>query len=183
MESTTTIPGCTFSMWRKMLSSEVSHTMKRLSEPRPRRSARSLSCVALSSPDAYSIVFERIESRFCSTKVDLPTPGSPPMSTIAPGTRPPPSTRLSSFEGNLIRGCSVVEIALSGMACEVPEATGDGEREAPDADVTGTDSSTIVFHAPQAGQRPAHLGESAPHSLQNHTLLYLLLAISSGDKL
>ncbi len=26
-----------------------------------------------------------------------------------------------------------------------------------------TFSSTMVFHWPQAGQRPTHLGESAPH--------------------
>ena len=26
--------------------------------------------------------------------------------------------------------------------------------------------STILFHAPQAGQRPAHLGVSLPHSVQ-----------------
>ena len=82
-----------------------------------------------------------------------------------------------------MRGCSVVEMALSGTACEVPVATGEGEREVPEAVATGTDYSTIVFHAPQAGQRPAHLGESAPHSLQNHTDLYLALAITSSDKL
>ena len=31
-----------------------------------------------------------------------------------------------------------------------------------------TRSSTIVFHAPHSGQRPAHLGDSAPHCEQNH---------------
>ena len=31
-----------------------------------------------------------------------------------------------------------------------------------------TRSSTIVFHAPQSGQRPTHLGELPPHSEQNH---------------
>ena len=30
-----------------------------------------------------------------------------------------------------------------------------------------TVSSTIVFHSPQAGQRPIHLGASFPHEVQN----------------
>ena len=29
-----------------------------------------------------------------------------------------------------------------------------------------TACSTMLFHAPQAGQRPAHLGVSLPHSVQ-----------------
>ena len=32
----------------------------------------------------------------CNSSVDLPMPGSPPSSTIEPGTMPPPSTRSSS---------------------------------------------------------------------------------------
>ena len=38
----------------------------------------------------------------------MPTPGSPANSTTEPGTRPPPSTRLSSWEGSWIRGWSPV---------------------------------------------------------------------------
>lgn len=34
----------------------------------------------------------------------------------------------------------------------------------------GTRSSTIVFHSPQAGHLPAHLGDSAPQLLQNHAV-------------
>ncbi len=158
-----------------MLSSEVSQATKRLSEPRPRRSARILSCVALSSPDAYRMVFVFMASRFWSTRVDLPTPGSPPMSTMAPGTSPPPSTRLSSPEGSLMRGCSSARISLRATASALRPATGDGERRGADA---ATRSSTSVFHAPHDGQRPAHLGESAPHSLQYHSVLYLVFAIS-----
>ncbi len=30
----------------------------------------------------------------------------------------------------------------------------------------GSGRSTTVFHAPQAGQRPAHFGVSLPHSVQ-----------------
>ena len=50
MESTTSISGWTWSMCWKMFSSDVSQTMNRLSDPRPMRSARSFSWVALSSP-------------------------------------------------------------------------------------------------------------------------------------
>ena len=31
--------------------------------------------------------------------------------------------------------------------------------------------STMVFHSPQAGQRPIHFGLSLPHEVQNHTVL------------
>jgi hypothetical protein len=41
-----------------------------------------------------------------------------------------------------------------------------------------TVSSTIVFHSPQAGQRPIHLGLSLPHALQNHTVFVLTVAIA-----
>ena len=35
----------------------------------------------------------------------------------------------------------------------------------------------MVFHAPHDGQRPIHLGLSAPHSLQNQEI-FVLVAIS-----
>ena len=38
--------------------------------------------------------FSGMRSTVCSTRVDLPMPGSPPISTREPCTRPPPSTRL-----------------------------------------------------------------------------------------
>jgi len=31
----------------------------------------------------------------------------------------------------------------------------------------------MVFHSPQAGQRPSHLGLSFPHEVQNHTVFSL----------
>ncbi len=37
-----------------------------------------------------------ISTATCSINVDLPMPGSPPNSTIEPGTMPPPSTRANS---------------------------------------------------------------------------------------
>ena len=44
-----------------------------------------------------------------------------------------------------------------------------------------TVNSFIVFHWPQLGQRPTHLGDSCPHSEQTYTVLFL--AMSVVDKL
>lgn len=41
-----------------------------------------------------------------------------------------------------------------------------------------TFSSTMVFHWPQAGQRPTHFGESAPHEVQNHIVRCCFFAMS-----
>lgn len=54
-------------------------------------------------------------------------------------------------------------------------ATGDGERDG----VEATFSSTIEFHAPQAGHRPSQRSDSLPHWLHSHTDLYLVLAIEA----
>lgn len=105
-------------------------------------------------------------------------PGSPPTSTIDPGTRPPPSTRFSSSEGICMRGSSVVSISetfctrLAGVSPRCFSAFTDDE-------VTVTRSSTIVFQAPHDGHRPSHFGESAPHSEQNHTVFCFAFAIYS----
>lgn len=147
------------------------------------RSARILSCVVDSSPEAYRMVRDLMERRFWSTRVDLPTPGSPPMSTMAPGTRPPPSTRLSSADGSLMRGRSETAIWLSGVATErVPsEATGDGERDG----LAATFSSMRVFHSPHEGHLPSQRDVVAPHDVQAQMDLYLALAMSeeSGAEL
>ena len=39
-------------------------------------------------------------------------------------------------------------------------------RPFPAADAFGAACSTMEFHAPQAGQRPAHFAVSLPHSVQ-----------------
>ena len=57
------------------------------------------------------------------------------------------------------------------------------ERDAPGAPESSSPfrgvmrSSTMVFHAPHDGQRPSHLGESAPHSVQNHMVFSFDFAI------
>ena len=174
IESTTSISGFISSIWENIFSSDVSPTMNTLSLPRPIRSARSLSCVGLSSPDTYSILRERMESRFCNTSVDFPTPGSPPSSTMEPFTSPPPSTRFSSLLGIGMRGSSIALMSLTarGTAFSLPL------RDVAEGLVAAsTFSSTMVFHSPQAGQRPVHLAESAPHDEQNHIVFCLVLAI------
>ncbi len=92
------------------------------------------------------------------------------MSTMLPGTSPPPSTRLSSPLGNLMRGMS------SALTCEI--FTGATLRR-PSSVVTdtaarlflgATGSSIIVFHSPQAGQRPTHFDDSLPQFLQKYVV-------------
>ena len=46
-----------------------------------------------------------------------------------------------------------------------------------------TRSSTIVFHCPHSGQRPAHLGDWAPHCEQNHADLIVLAICGVGYKM
>ena len=47
---------------------------------------------------------EETDNVTCNSRVLLPTPGSPPMSTMDPGTTPPPSTRPSSAPPGPLRG-------------------------------------------------------------------------------
>ncbi len=51
-----------------------------------------------SSPHTYKTLDSRSAraAAACSSRVDLPMPGSPPMSTSDPWTSPPPSTRSNS---------------------------------------------------------------------------------------
>lgn len=99
----------------------------------------------------------------------FPIPGSPPTRTRDPGTRPPPRTRSSSpipvlTRGSLASGTSVMG---RGTAEEAdPERTllarGDSKT-----------SSTNVFHSPQDGHFPIHLGELCPQFWQTYWTLAL----------
>jgi hypothetical protein len=89
------------------------------------------------------------DRRTCSSKVDLPTPGSPPSNVTEPGTKPPPSTRSSS--------ASPVDAAPPPRDRRRSRATGStaGGRPIPraagDPARSPTTSSTREFHAPQVG--------------------------------
>ncbi len=88
-------------------------------------------------------------------------PGSPPSSTTAPGTSPPPSTRSSSARPVGIRSTLFAWTPASGTIAErAPETV--SKRF---AGGVATDS-TSVFHVPQCGHWPCHLGDCPPHSVQ-----------------
>ena len=125
IESTTSAAGRSRTTAAKIASSRVAEYTITPSAWTPKRSAREASCSTLSSPDAYKTLApapgpapspaasvpapsppaKKTPPRArappsrpatCSASVLLPTPGSPPMSSIAPGATPPPSTRSTS---------------------------------------------------------------------------------------
>src|SRR5262249_4693431 len=96
--------------------------------------------------------------------VDLPTPGSPPNSTSAPATTPPPRTRSNSAIPVDSRGASTPVISLNRMGTE----SQDGGASAATA---LTRSSTKVFHCWQEGQWPIHFGDVWPHCWQAYCVL------------
>src|SRR5690606_21310314 len=115
----------------------------------------------------------------CSRMVDLPMPGSPPISTTEPSTRPPPSTRSNSPEAVEKRGTSstltsarVLRLAWSPAQPARPEGGA-----APSMMV-----STRVFQAPQSPHWPAHLGKVEPHSVQPYMRLALAIGNSASGK-
>src|SRR5438046_8639674 len=132
------------------------------------RTARRRICSGDSSPDTYSVGTPALSSRaaHCSSRVDFPMPGSPPTSTTDPGTMPPPNTKSNSSRPvfHLARAPLVrADKRTGGLAdaCRACLTARPPERP--------TASSTSVFHAPQASQRPAHFGCSAPQSVQRNT--------------
>jgi hypothetical protein len=73
-----------------------------------------------------------------------------------------------------IRGSSTASISLTGRGFDLPFVDNGTDAEG----VAGpTFSSTMVFQAPQAGHLPTHLGESAPHEVQNHMVFIDFFAI------
>ena len=98
-ESTTTSVGLTSSMWPSAVCRSDSAARYTSSWSQPVRSARIRIWPADSSPDRYS-ARRPLSAQRCATsssRVDLPTPGSPARSVTEPGTMPPPSTRSSSL--------------------------------------------------------------------------------------
>ena len=130
----------------------------------PSRCARRATCCADSSPDTYSTLrFFAIRATVCSSSVDLPMPGSPPNKITAPSTSPPPSTRSSSPMPVGSRGTSAAVTLESSCTCVV-SAAHDWKRA-----FFGSGAampSCKVFHSPQCGHLPCHLGTVPPHSVQ-----------------
>ena len=96
-----------------------------------------------------------------SSNVDLPMPGSPPISTAEPGTRPPPVARSnSSMRVRRRSAASAVPVRPTKSSLRPlppPRPLGAASRGA---------SSVIEFQAPQASQRPLHLVWLAPQAWQ-----------------
>ena len=79
------------------LPNDVSASTCKLSPDKPSRRARWLTWRRDSSPVAYRTAIPPSNLLLiCCSSVDLPTPGSPPSSTTAPGTSPPPKTLSNS---------------------------------------------------------------------------------------
>src|SRR6266536_6415789 len=101
----------------------------------------------------------------CSSRVDLPIPGSPPSKTTPPATSPPPSTRSNSSIPVASRGLSSVSTLASGRTALDPPVSA-AKREAGAAAI----ASTSVFHAPQCGHCPCHLLLWPPHSVHAYAV-------------
>src|SRR5262249_4716092 len=94
--------------------------------------------------------------------VDLPTPGSPPMSSAEPGTKPPPATRSNSAVPVMRRGGSLSTVFRSSNAILRPRLRGPALLPSGRA----VSSSVIVFQPPHASHLPAHLDVTFPHDWQ-----------------
>src|ERR1041385_4160227 len=127
-----------------------------------------------SSPETYSVEWPAAPSlaASCRSKVGLPIPGSPPMSTIEPGTTPPPRTKSSSCIPDDQRVISVPVTSRRRVATATlppPARPFDPFRRRSDPELAAfaaIGSSTSVFHSPQASHLPCHFAYDAPHSEQ-----------------
>ena len=148
----------------RMRSSAVSATSLSPSVPTPSRRARSATWRTDSSPVAYSTAWSRASAAaHCRSSVDLPMPGSPPISVTDPGTRPPPSTRSNSAKpvamrvsgsvtscaiaaGPLAAGC----LAPAGCRARAPRRRA---RACSTRRRTGTGRSTVVHRHRRTSRR------------------------------
>ena len=109
-----------------------------------------------------------------SSSVDLPMPGSPPTSTIEPGHDAAAEHEVELVDARLpaprFGAAHVAQPRRRPRRCRPRRACACRRRAAlapPVAHGFGAAiSSTSVFHSPHTSQRPAHLGWSAPHSVQ-----------------
>ena len=186
MESMTTIRGLSVSIALSICSRLVSH--RNFSSPvtGPMRLALILICFRDSSPEMYRTRCPAPARclHTWSRRVDFPMPGSPPTNTREPATIPSPSTRSSSPKPVDTRSCSSMSISDSrdGLAAGIadfwlPEARRPNPPWLPADFETG--SSTMEFHALQAGHCPIHLDDSYPHSLQKNAVVLAFAMIAS----
>ena len=98
------------------------------------------------------------------SRVDLPIPGSPPISTTEPLTSPPPSTRSSSGSpvGTPLSAAASTSERVRTRLREASPAY-PANRGLPPASAS---PSSRVFQAWHSGHWPAHLESRAPHPEQ-----------------
>ena len=168
MESTINKSGFDSRTWLKITSRFVSVTnsssLGRSLVPLKRRVARILICLSDSSPETYSTRCTfAISIAICSINVDLPMPGSPPTSTMEPGTIPPPSTRANSPMGRWTRSSASPLTSEMGRGSERPVSP--RTLTAPFF-ATGSSwitSSTMLSNAPHCGHLPMYEADTRPH--------------------
>ena len=126
------------------------------------RSARNFICCSDSSPVTYKTLGPCKESATCSNNVDLPIPGSPPISTKLPGTIPPPNTRLNSGSEQINFGVfsKVTSASNLGFTCDLVLDL--SFQTSAGCVFVSINSSTKVFHSSHEGHFPSHLGVECP---------------------
>ncbi len=153
----------------------VSANACRLSSGRSRRTARPATCASDSSPVTYSAgKLADIFASACNSRVDLPMPGSPPTSTTAPSTSPPPSTRSNSPMPVLTRASSLWRTSLSAVIFGASALPAQPLRRVAGGPAAASSAIWVsVFQALHSPHCPCHLLNSAPHSLQTYAVLAL----------
>ena len=151
MESTITHTG--FKSFKALItsSSREAERMSIFSSDIPSLSARERICEADSSPETYrTLPFVSINAAVCSKRVDLPIPGSPPISTAEHLVAPPPRTRSNSLVPVERRAHSIglTDFKGTGFAGLCPENG---------TFVCGCEKhSSKLFHSPHSGHLPSH---------------------------
>src|SRR3712207_708120 len=172
MESTATIFGFSSRIVAAMTSTSVSDSTRKPACAIPSRLALRATCRGDSSPETIRHPSPRWPIT-CRRSVLFPTPGSPPTSTIEPGTIPPPRTLFSSPTPASIRFPPSVALTSSSenvlppalFFCRVARSA------KPTTFLLSRASSTNVLHSPQSGQRPSHFGSSWPQLEQTKSVL------------
>src|ERR671917_380014 len=171
MESTTTTAGRSSRMVASITSTSVSESTLNPAPCTPSRFAESATCRGDSSPETIRHPSPRCPIT-CRRSVLLPTPGSPPTSTIEPGTIPPPSTRSSSPTLVPIRPPSTAVSTWSSLNVRpaAPAFFLVARSAKPTTFFSARASSTNVLHSPQSGQRPSHFGAWCPQFEQTYNV-------------
>ncbi len=140
------------------------------------RLARILICRSDSSPETYNTRSRfAIASAICSISVDLPMPGSPPTSTIEPGTSPPPSTRANSPIGTWMRSSLWLLTSDRRRGVERPLSPRAAVLAPPPG--SATTSSTMLLKDPHCGHFPMNPAETRPHCWQTKRVWVFVLGM------